>query len=621
MIYNGLSDFIKVLESNNELIRIKEFVNPEFEIAEITDRISKSKNQNKALLFENTGTSYPLLINAYGNEKRMGLALHSEHISSVENEINITIEKFLKPPSSLKDKISILSLLRKLSSSFPSISGKKAPCQEIVMKDPDLSKLPVLTCWPHDGGAFITLPVVNTKDPVTGVRNAGMYRMQVKGKKETGMHWHLHKTGARHFDEYLKQKKKIPVAVILGGDPVYAYCASAPLPDGIDEYILAGFLRKKKVTLVKCLTQDIEVPSDADFVIEGYVDPSEPLQTEGPFGDHTGFYSLPDKYPLFHVTCITHRRNAIYPATIVGIPPQEDYWLIKASERIFLPLMQKAGLPEVININMPDFGVAHNLVIVQIKNQYPGQAHKVAHALWGMGQMMLNKVLVITDIDPFNLQAIWDRMLKSDVTKNFLFSTGPMDALEHSTDIFAFGGKLAIDITLSVENPGEEVKIADINNVTDLLKECPGIVHLNRSLLGKGIWLITAKENPLEKITGYLNKLSDISILPRFVVFCDQGLDIYNSNLVLWSILANTDPVRDIKKIKAGNVTVLLINGMSKPSGNKSWPNPVYSSKNTIEKINSVWSSIGFEAFEESPSQVIHNMIVNDGFERRIHEN
>ena len=345
MSYNGLQEFIKVLEENGQLIRIKEYVNPELEITEITDRISKSKNQNKALLFENNGTAFPLLINAYGSEKRICLALNTPSLSTIENEIKGLINKFLNPINSFKEKINILFLLKNLSSYFPYVSKKAASCQDVINKNPDFSSLPVLKCWPHDGGKFITLPVVNTKDPVTGIRNAGMYRMQIFNSTETGMHWHLHKTGARHFEEYLKLKKGIPVAVVLGGDPVYAYCASAPLPDGIDEYILAGFLRKKRVRLVKCVTQDIDVPADADIILEGYIDPTEQLVNEGPFGDHTGFYSLPDNYPKFHISCVTHRKNAIYPATIVGIPPQEDYWLIKASERIFLPLMQKASLP------------------------------------------------------------------------------------------------------------------------------------------------------------------------------------------------------------------------------------------------------------------------------------
>jgi len=622
MPYNGLLEFIKLLEAKGQLIRIKEYVNPELEIAEITDRISKSKNQNKALLFENTGTSFPLLINAYGNEERISLALHSLSLSFIENEINVLINKFLNPINSFKEKINILLLLKNLSSYFPYVSKKSAPCQEVVNKNPDLSLLPVLKCWPYDGGKFITLPVVHTKDPITSARNAGMYRMQVFGPAETGMHWHLHKTGARHFNEYLKLKKKVPIAVVLGGDPVYAYCASAPLPDGIDEYILAGFLRKKRVRLVKCLTQDIEVPADADIVIEGYVDPEESLVNEGPFGDHTGFYSLPDNYPKFHVTCITHRKNAVYPATIVGIPPQEDYWMIKASERIFLPLMQKAGLPEVIDMYMPDYGVAHNLVIVQIKNEYPGQAQKVAHSLWGMGQMMLNKVLVITDFDPHNEIVLMERLWKmNNLSKCILFSNGPMDALEHATDRFAFGGKMMIDFTDIQNENSYEFSEEEIKTTLQICNSNEKIKGINDKVLKNKIILISVTRHSDFNDELFIEELDEKNIYPICIIKCDEGLDLFNKKLVIWNCLANIDPVRDIKLLTKNSHTILVLNCISKPNENKHWPNPIYSSKETIQKIDSIWSTLGFEEFESSPSQVIYNLIINEGYETKGNTN
>jgi 3-octaprenyl-4hydroxybenzoate decarboxylase (EC 4.1.1.-) len=275
---------------------------------------------------------------------------------------------------------------------MPKVKSGKGECQEVVMTNPDITKLPVITCWPKDGGPFVTLPVIHTKDPNTKTRNVGMYRMQVFGPTLTGMHWHKHKVSARHFNEYKKLKKRMPVAVALGGDPVYAYSATAPLPENVDEYMLAGFLRKKRVELVKCITQpEIEVPADADFVIEGYVDPEDELIWEGPFGDHTGYYSLPDWYPRFHITAVTHKKNAVYPATIVGIPPQEDAWLGKATERIFLAPIKMTMVPEIVDMDMPVEGVFHNLVIARINKEYAGQGQKVMNAMWGAGQMMFNK--------------------------------------------------------------------------------------------------------------------------------------------------------------------------------------------------------------------------------------
>ncbi|HZX61752.1 MAG TPA: UbiD family decarboxylase, partial [Bacteroidales bacterium] len=316
MAYKTLSHFIDALESAGELVRIKAFVSPHLEITEITDRISKSNG--KALLFENNGTRFPVLINAFGSEKRMCMALGVDNLDAAGEELGRILQEFLGPKESFLEKLKILPALKEISSWLPRSVKRKGSCQEVIMETPDLTKLPVLTCWPADGGPFITLPVVHTKDPVTGIRNQGMYRMQVFGPALTGMHWHRHKGSAHHFSKYKELGKKMAVSVTLGGDPAYTYAATAPLPENLDEYMLSGFLRKKRVDLVRCLTNELEVPSDVDFVIEGYVNPEEEFIMEGPFGDHTGFYSLADLYPRFHVTCITHRKNAIYPATVVG---------------------------------------------------------------------------------------------------------------------------------------------------------------------------------------------------------------------------------------------------------------------------------------------------------------
>src|SRR5579863_2581954 len=392
MAFNNLSEFLNELESAGELVRIKTFVDPILEIAEITDRISKTTSRNKALLFENTGYDFPVLMNAFGSEKRMCMALGVNHLDDVAREIENLFKLLSAPKESILDKLKLLPKLSQFASWMPKIKNGRGECQEVIMQTPDITKLPVITCWPKDGGPFVTLPIIHTRDLHTGTRNVGMYRMQIFGPTLTGMHWHKHKVSARHFAEYKKTGQRMPVAVALGGDPVYAYSATAPLPDNVDEYMLAGFLRKKRVELVKCLTQpELEVPADADFIIEGYVDPTEDPIWEGPFGDHTGYYSLPDWYPRFHITAITHRKNPVYPATIVGIPPQEDAWLGKATERIFLAPIKMTLIPEIVDMEMPVEGVFHNLVIAKIRKEYAGQAQKVMNAMWGAGQMMFNK--------------------------------------------------------------------------------------------------------------------------------------------------------------------------------------------------------------------------------------
>ena len=365
MAFKDLAAFITYLESKGELVRIKEYVNPELEIAEITDRVSKV--YGPALLFENTGYDFPVLINSMGTEKRMAMSLGVDNLDEIGHDIENLFKTLTGPKNSMFEKLKVIPQLGEIASWMPKTVKGKGACQEVVMKDPDVTKLPVLKCWPEDGGPFITLPVIQTKDPLTGIRNVGLYRMQVFGPTLTGMHWHRHKVSARHFNEYKKLGKRMPVAVTIGGDPALTYSATAPLPDGVDEFMLAGFLRKKKVELVKCLTIDMEVPADADFVIEGYVDPEEDFIWEGPFGDHTGYYSLADYYPRFHITAITHKKNPVYLTTIVGIPPQEDAWIGKATERIFLaPIKMTAG-QEIVDMILPVEGVFHNLVIVKIK--------------------------------------------------------------------------------------------------------------------------------------------------------------------------------------------------------------------------------------------------------------
>jgi 4-hydroxy-3-polyprenylbenzoate decarboxylase len=454
MPYNSLADFVQVLERAGELKRIAHPVKVELEITEIADRVMKGGGP--ALLFENVvGKQMPVLINAFGSHKRMALALGVPDIEDIARDIARLIQT--KPPKSFKDKFHLLGELIKLAGIPPKLV-KEGPCQEVIKQEPDLNMLPVLTCWPGDAGPFITLPMVFSKDPVKGTRNVGLYRMQIFDQRTTGMHWHLHKVGARHYQQQKEKTGRLDLAVCLGGDPAMIYAATAPLPDQIDEILFAGFLRKKGIELIKCATVDVEVPANSDIVIEGYVDPTEPLRREGPFGDHTGFYSLADDYPAFHVTCITHRKNPIYPTTIVGRPPMEDAYLGKATERIFLPLL-RVTLPEIVDMNLPVHGVFHNLAIISIKKEYPAHARKVMHALWGLGQMMFTKILIVVDhdVNVHDLSEVtWIAGNHIDPKRDTIFVEGPVDVLDHAAPVLGYGSKFGIDATRKWHSEGFE---------------------------------------------------------------------------------------------------------------------------------------------------------------------
>lgn len=443
MAYKDLQDFMNILEEKKLLKRIKAEVNSELEITEIADRVVKA--EGPALLFEKVkGSDFPLLINAFGSYERLNLALEIGHIDDIAGQISDFMD--MSSYLGLVNKIKSVPKLARLARVFPR-KVLKAACQEIV-EEPDLSKLPVLKCWPEDGGRFITLPLVITRDPETGLQNMGMYRLQVYDKNTTGMHWHLHKDGREIYEKYKKLGGRMPVSVALGCDPAVIYSATAPLPKEIDEMLLAGFLRKAPLEIVKCRTNDIFVPANAEFILEGYVDTGE-LREEGPFGDHTGYYSLKDLYPVFHVTCITRKKNPVYPATIVGKPPMEDCYLGKATERIFLPLL-KIQCPEIVDMNFPLEGVFHNCVIVSIKKRYPGQAKKVMHCLWGMGQMMYTKLIVVVDenIDPHDLSTVaWKVFNNIDAARDLVIAEGPLDALDHASPLAHYGHKLGIDAT------------------------------------------------------------------------------------------------------------------------------------------------------------------------------
>ncbi len=453
MAYKDLQQFIDNLEKQDELIRVQTEVDPVLEITEITDRVVKE--EGPALLFENVkGSDYPVLINAFGSPKRMELALEVDRIDEIGERIQNYLQ--LPRPGNFMDKLKMLPILNEVSSFFPK-TVKKAPCQEVVEEEVDLNKLPVLKCWPEDGGKFITLPLVFSKNPTTGHQNVGMYRLQVYDKNKTGMHWHIHKDGARHYDDYTRLNKPMEVAVAIGADPAAIYASTAPLPEEIDEMIFAGFLRKEPVEMVQCKSVDLKVPANAEFILEGYVKPGE-LRREGPFGDHTGYYSLADDYPVFHITKITHRKDPVYNTTIVGKPPMEDCYLAKATERIFLPLL-KMQLPEVVDMNLPLEGVFHNCAILSIKKSYPGQAKKVMHAIWGMGQMMYTKMIIIVDedVDVQDLSTVaWKVFNNIDARKDVVIVDGPLEVLDHSSPQPRYGSKMGIDATKSWPEEGHK---------------------------------------------------------------------------------------------------------------------------------------------------------------------
>jgi len=447
MAYDGLRAFVEVLEREGEVVLIGRAVDPHLEIAEIADRTMKAGGP--ALLFENVrGSAFPLLINAYGSRKRMSRALGvgdlEEHARAIQELVHT------RAPKSARELADMAGKLPALAATVPR-KVTRAKCQEVVQlgDEVDLLALPVMTTWPKDGGPFLTLPNVITKDPDTGARNIGMYRMQRIDRTSTAMHWQVHKTGARHFRRAKELGKRLEVAVAFGGDPALTYAATAPLPDGIDEWMFAGFLRGKPVEYVRCKTVDLEVPACADFVLEGYVDPSEPLFDEGPFGDHTGYYTPVEGFPRFHVTAVTYRKDAIYPSTLVGPPPMEDAWLGKATERLFLPLLRMM-FPEVVDMNLPVEGAFHNLVIISIKKQYPFHASRIAHGLWGSGQMSFSKVICVVDddVDVQNTAEVaWRLLANLDPKRDVSMVDGPVDQLDHAASQALWGGKMAIDGT------------------------------------------------------------------------------------------------------------------------------------------------------------------------------
>lgn len=585
MAFKSLVEFVEELKRNNELIVVDGYVNPVLEVADFVDRFSKQTNaQNKAILFTNTGTEYPILINALGSEKRICIALNCNSLDEHKDRLESLFKQATSPKKTFVEKLSFFPLLKELNSWLPK-HIKTAPCQEIIEKDVDLSKLPILQCWKHDAGRFITFPMVVTKHPETGARNMGMYRMQVLDNQTTGMHWHKGKTGENHYEAYKKIGKKMPVSVALGGDPVNIFSATAPLPENIDENLLSGFLRRQSVQLVKCITNDLEVPADADFVLEGYVDPNEEKFMEGPFGDHTGFYSLQDLYPKFHVTCITHRKKAIYPATIVGIPPMEDAWIGKATERIFLAPIKMVICPDLIDFCMPFEGVSHNLVIAKISKKHDGQVQRVVNAFWGAGQMANNKTLIIVDesCDISNRQSVENAIeTYFHPESDLIIMSGPLDVLDHSCKKIGLGSKMAIDATKK-----------DASN-------------------GKIEFLAVNQENKQQRLSEAIQTYKG-----TILVLFDDTIEIRDEKSIVWSVLNNYNPKTDCKIECIDGKSCLIIDGSTKSEKEqlRDTPNPVVADDETIAIVDKKFQENNLP-FIPSPSLVFKKMLGDDSARR-----
>jgi 4-hydroxy-3-polyprenylbenzoate decarboxylase len=565
--FRNVQAFLEALRSEGELRVVHRHVSPILEVSRLTDEESKSPGGGKALLFKSVeGSAFPLVTNLFGSMKRMTMALGVEHLDELGERVQDLMN--LSPPRNLYQAVQMVPLALSLARCFPRRRRIRAPCQEVVHtgEDVDLSRLPVLQCWPKDGGRFITLPLVITKSLETGRRNMGMYRMQVFDRRTTGMHWHVHKDGSHAYQEYMRAGKRMPVAVAVGADPATMYAATAPLPRNVDELMLAGFLRNRSVPLVKAVTVELEVPAEAEFILEGYVDPGE-CRREGPFGDHTGYYSLADDYPVFHVTAVTHRRSPVYCTTVVGPPPMEDGYLGLATERLFLPLLQAAH-PEIQDYWLPWEGVFHNLVIASIHKTYSGHAQKVMHALWGQGQMSFAKGVVIVDRDvplhdPRSLVA--ELLGRFDPQSDVTLTQGILDVLDHAAPASGFGAKIGIDLTRRLpEEPPRFVFQAEnaappMEEVAEALrKNVPGVMEIRSYPSGgDSAWTETTgrvaflrvERDETKNRTWYAARIQNVLSPERrlFLILFDRDTDLSQASTLAWKLLNNVDPQRDIQ--------------------------------------------------------------------------
>lgn len=597
---DGLGAYLSHLEQQGGLRRVKAACNPELEMAEIAQRWYASGAQ-EALLFENSGTSYPVAMQLYASPQRLLAQMGARSYEEVQARLEGLFAQLTTPPKGLVAKLRILKRLVALGKRFPRLLGRSAPCQEVVDGEVSLQTLPVLKCWPNDGGRFVTLPMVITQDPETGVRNVGMYRMQILDDTTTGMHWHVHKTGAAHYRKYRRRREKMPVAVALGGDPLLAYCASAPLPEGIDEFLFAGLLRGRCVEMVRALTVPLEVPAEADIILEGYIDTAgeeEDLCLEGPFGDHTGFYSAADYYPRFHVTCITHRRDAVYPATLVGVPPMEDSVLAEATERIFGPLIRRTLIPSLAALHLPTAGVAHNLALVKgnVVDVVPDR-ESLVHAIWGTGQLRFTKYVVRLHprVDLCNYDEVLAQFTEFSLADCF-FSIGAMDVLEHASEAFCRGSKLFIDLSASYV-PSQHLAWRE------------GLPELG----GNGLWVdgrlllqvVTHSDvqNPTEGRRLFERVQQATGARPVAIVLCDSTMPHTDPYLLLWLMCANTAPKRDIWCLDEAGCD-FLIDARAKRGGDRPWPAVAASRLQTQQLVAARWAEYGLEgSVPPSPSE------------------
>ncbi len=599
MIFDSLSEFVKHLEGAGELVRIREKVSPILEIAEIADRVSKQEGGGKALFFENVeGSSMPVLINAFGSWSRIQAALGVTKLDKIARDIDQYLH--MAPPETLLDKARMLPMLLE-ASQFPPKMVSSAPCQEVVKTGDqvNLDEIPIIQCWPHDAGRFITYPIVINRSVDRKIRNVGLYRMQVFDKKTTAMHWHIHKDGAHFFHEFKRKGKVMEVAVALGADPVSCYAASAPLPYGVDEFLLAGFIRKKAVPLVKCKTVNLEVPANAEIVLEGFIDPKE-MRREGPFGDHTGYYSQDGDYPVFHVTAVTHRRNPIYLTTIVGIPPQEDFYLGKATERIFLPLL-RTQLPELVDMNMPLEGVFHNCVIVSMDKRYPMQARRLMSTLWGAGQMSFVKTIVVVDrdVDVQDEQAVLELLLNDiDFNRDLFFSEGILDVLNHASDHALYGSKLGIDATRPIEgeppsNPPKGEPVTPDPQLGERIKNKfaeAKSVRVCDPIVRRPVVLVALDKTRPHQGRDFLracledNDLSGAGV----IVALEAHVDLDNTSTVLWKLFNNLDPRRDIQEV-GGRIGIDVTQKLPEEGYTQDWPEEIHMSDDIKKRVDEKW--------------------------------
>ena len=605
MKYPSLIEFIDRLELEGELLRVKEPVSPILEISEITDRVSKQTGGGKALLFENVeGSSMPVLINAFGSGKRMNLALGVHNIEDIAKRIESYIK--IPPPTTLLEKAKLLPMLLQAAQFPPKLlQTTHPPCQEVVHvnDDIDLGTIPILQCWPQDAGRFITFPIVINRSVDKKIRNVGLYRMQVYDRKTTAMHWHIHKDGAHFFHEYRKQNKVMEVAVALGADPASCYSASAPLPYGIDEFLLAGFIRKASVPLVKCKTVDLEVPANAEIILEGYIDPSE-MRLEGPFGDHTGYYSQDGDYPIFHLTAITHRKNPVYLTTIVGKPPQEDFYLGRATERIFLPLL-RTQLPEIVDMDMPVEGIFHNCVIVSIDKRYPMQSRRLMNALWGLGQMSFVKTIVTVDaeVNVHDYEEVAKLLLnKVDFATDLFFSEGVLDVLNHASDQRLHGSKLGIDLTLKIEGepgykkedpvPANNSELPSPEKVMTVFKEVQTCKVLELQAQRSVLLVALNKTVPHQGkqfIQSFLDHPAFSAI--EIIIVLEGHVNIADTSTMMWKFFNNLDPKRDFY-FNAGRLGIDVTQKFHEEGYQQNWPDEIEMTAEIKTQVDNKWNDL-----------------------------